>query len=435
MSNEIISVIGVSVAVVLIILLVMRDVPILLTGLIGCLIVAVTGGLNIYDAFIGEYMGMYASYFGSYFLMFFTGALLGKIYEVTGAAESIAILFGRLFGAKWAPLATVLSAGLMCYGGVSLFVVAFAVYPIAAKLYKEADLPRRFIPGALCLGTGSFAINSPGSPQIHNIVPGQILGDGPMGGAVFGFVCSGFILVVGMIWYYAVVNKCVKRGEHWTDPPGSMPQPDRPTDKMPNPWLCFVPLIIVVIALNVLRWPVEVATLIGCLLSLVFFYRYMDASFMNVFGQGTEGALSAITASCAMVGFGGVLTAVPAYDFIIDALLNMPGPPLLSVAVTTTLVSGITASGSSAVSVVTPILGQEVMALGVPAAAIHRVITLASCGMDTMPHAGYVCTTLKVGGQVSHKEGYGMILRMTVIVTSAAALLAVILFTIFPNMP
>ena len=435
MSNEIISVIGVFVAVVLIILMVMRDIPILLTGLIGCLIVAVTGGLNIYDAFIGEYMGMYASYFGSYFLMFFTGAFLGKIYEVTGAAESIAILFGRLFGAKWAPLATVLSAGLMCYGGVSLFVVAFAVYPIAAKLYKEANLPRRFIPGALALGTGSFAINSPGSPQIHNIVPGQILGDGPMGGAVFGFICSGFILVVGMIWYYAVVHKCVKKGEHWTDPPGSMPQPDRPTDKMPNPWLCFVPLIIVVIALNVLKWPVEVATLIGCVLSLVFFYKYMDASFMSVFGQGTEGALSAITASCAMVGFGGVLTAVPAYDFLIDALLNMPGPPLLSVAVTTTLVSGITASGSSAVSIVTPILGQEVMALGVPAAAIHRVITLASCGMDTMPHAGYVCTTLKVGGQVSHKEGYGMIFRMTVIVTSAAALLAVILFTIFPNMP
>ena len=435
MSIEVMSVIGVAVAVVLIIILVMRDVPILLTGLIGCFILAITGGLNLYDAFIGEYMGMYASYFGSYFLLFFTGALLGKIYEMTGAAESIAILFGRLFGAKWAPLATVLSAGLMCYGGVSLFVVAFAVYPIAAKLYKEANLPRRFIPGALCLGTGSFAINSPGSPQIHNIVPGEILGDGPLGGMVFGFICSGFILVVGMIWYYAVVNKAVKQGECWSDPPGSMPKPDRDVEKMPNPWLCFVPLVVVIITLNVLKWKVEVATLCGCVIALILFFKHMEGTFLGAFAQGTEGALSAITASCAMVGFGGVLTAVTAYDFLINALLNMPGPPLLAVAVTTTLVSGITASGSSAVSIVTPILGEQVLALGVPAAAIHRVITLSSCGMDTMPHAGYVCTTLKVGGQVNHKEGYGMIFRMTVIVTSAAALLAVILFTIFPNMP
>ena len=113
---EIISVIGVAIAVVLIIILVMKDVPILLTGLLGVLILALTGGLNLYDAFITSYMGMYASYFGKYFLMFLTGALLGKIYESTGAAESIAVLFGRLFGPKWAPLATVLSAGLMCYG-------------------------------------------------------------------------------------------------------------------------------------------------------------------------------------------------------------------------------------------------------------------------------------------------------------------------------
>lgn len=433
--QEIISVFGVAVAVALIIFLIVRDIPILLAGLLGVFILAITGGLNLYTAFIDKYMGMYASYLGRYFLMFLTGALLGKLYESTGAAESIAVLFGKLFGAKWAPLAAVLSAGLMCYGGVSLFVVAFAVYPIAARLYKDANLPRRFIPGAICLGTGSFAINSPGSPQIHNIVPGEILGDGPMGGAIFGFICSGFILVVGMIWYYAVMNKAIKNGEGWTDVPGNEAVPVRDTSALPNAWLCFVPLIAVVITLNVLKFPVELATLIGCVLTMIFFWRYKDNGLLGLFSSGTESALSAITASCAMVGFGGVLVAVPAYNFLIESLLNMPGPPLLSVFVTTTLISGITASGSSAVSIVTPILGERIVALGVPAAAVHRVITLSSCGMDTMPHAGYVCTTLRVCGQVDHKNGYGMIFRMTVITTSLAALLSVVLFTIFPAMP
>ncbi len=433
--GEIISVIGVAVAIALIIILVMRDVPILLTGLIGVVIMALTGGLGLKEAMLDVYMGGYANYFGRYFLMFLTGALLGKIYESTGAAEAIAALFGRLFGPKWAPLAAVLSAGLMCYGGVSLFVVAFAVYPIAARLYKEANLPRRFIPGAMCLGTGSFAINSPGSPQIHNIVPGDILGDGPLGGAVFGFICSAFILVVGMIWYYAVLNKCVKKGEGWTDPPGQTLKEDRTPDQLPNGWVAFIPLIAVVILLNVVKLRVEVATLAGCVLAVIMFFKFKENKIFDLFAAGTESAIMAITASCAMVGIGAVLTAVPAYNFLIDKLLNMPGPPLLSVWLTTTLVSGITASGSSAVSIVTPILGEQFVAAGIPAGAIHRVITLSSCGMDTMPHAGYVCTTLKVCGGVNHKEGYAMIFRMTVLVTNMAALLAVLLFTLFPNMP
>ncbi len=435
MSPEIISVIGVAIAIILIIFLVMKDVPILLTGLIGVVIMALTGSLGMKEAMLDTYMVGYANYFGRYFLMFLTGALLGKIYESTGAAEAIAVLFGRLFGPKWAPLATVLAAGLMCYGGVSLFVVAFAVYPIAAKLYKEADLPRRFIPGAMCLGTGSFAINSPGSPQIHNIVPGDILGDGPMGGAVFGFICSAFILVVGMIWYYAVMNKCIKNGEGWTDPPGHEVKEDRKPEDLPNGWIAFIPLIVVVIALNVVGLRVEIATLLGCVLAIIMFAKYKEDKVFSIFSSGTESAIAAITASCAMVGIGTVLTAVPAYQFLIDKLLNMPGPPLLSVWLTTTLISGITASGSSAVSIVTPILGEQFVAAGVPASAVHRVITLSSCGMDTSPHAGYVCTTLKVCGGVVHKEGYGMIFRMTVITTNLAALLAVLLFTVFPNMP
>ena len=170
-------------------------------------------------------------------------------------------------------------------------------------------------------------------------------------------------------------------------------------------------------------------------MAILMFWKYKEDKVFSMFSTGAESAIAAITASCAMVGIGAVLTVVPAYQFLLDKLLNMFGPPLLSVWLTTTLVSGITASGSSAVSIVTPILGEQFVAAGVPAAAIHRVITLSSCGMDTSPHAGYVCTTLKVCGGVLHKDGYGMIFRMTVVVTNLAALLAVLLFTIFPNMP
>ena len=52
-----------------------------------------------------------------------------------------------LLGAKRAMLSVVRSAAVLTYGGVSLFVVAFAVYPFAASIFKEADIPKRLIPG------------------------------------------------------------------------------------------------------------------------------------------------------------------------------------------------------------------------------------------------------------------------------------------------
>jgi H+/gluconate symporter-like permease len=42
-------------------------------------------------------------------------------------------------GARARMLAIVLACAVLTYGGVSLFVVAFAVYPIAAELFRAAD--------------------------------------------------------------------------------------------------------------------------------------------------------------------------------------------------------------------------------------------------------------------------------------------------------
>ncbi|GAB3384932.1 hypothetical protein GCM10027514_25310 [Azotobacter armeniacus] len=48
-----------------------------------------------------------------------------------------------------------LTCGILIYGGASLFVVGFAVYPIAA-LFRETDAPKRLIPGAIALGALTF---------------------------------------------------------------------------------------------------------------------------------------------------------------------------------------------------------------------------------------------------------------------------------------
>ncbi len=61
---------------------------------------------------------------------------------------------------------------MLTYGGVSLFVVAFILYPIASTLFREADIPKRLIPGTIALGAFTFTMTAlPGSPEIQNVIP------------------------------------------------------------------------------------------------------------------------------------------------------------------------------------------------------------------------------------------------------------------------
>lgn len=78
----------------------------------------------------------------------------------------------RLIGAERAIIAIVLVCAVLTYGGVSLFVVVFAVYPFAAEMFRQGGIPKRLMPGAIALGAFTFTMTAlPGTPQIQNIIP------------------------------------------------------------------------------------------------------------------------------------------------------------------------------------------------------------------------------------------------------------------------
>ena len=65
-------------------------------------------------------------------------------------------------------LAIVVVCAILTYGGVSLFVVVFAVYPFAAELFRQTNIPKRLIPGTIALGAFTFTMDAlPGTPQIE----------------------------------------------------------------------------------------------------------------------------------------------------------------------------------------------------------------------------------------------------------------------------
>lgn len=61
---------------------------------------------------------------------------------------------------------------------------------------------------------------------------------------------------------------------------------------------------------------------------------------------------------------------------------------------------------------------QAIQAYNIPPEVMHRVISMASGGMDTLPHNGAVITLLAVTG-LTHKQSYRDIFAITLIKTAA----------------
>ena len=179
-----ISAIGLAGALALLIFLTVRGVHILIAAPLCAAIVAATSGIAWLPPLATEgapdyataYMAGFTGFFADWFFMFLLGAIFGEVMGASGAAASVAHWVVEKIGSRHAVLAVVAACAILTYGGVSVFIVAFSVYALAVHLFREADLPRRFIPGALAFGSVTFTMTSAGSPEIQNLIPMQCLG-------------------------------------------------------------------------------------------------------------------------------------------------------------------------------------------------------------------------------------------------------------------
>ena len=120
-------------------------------------------------------------------------------------------------------------------------------------------------------------------------------------------------------------------------------------------------------------------------------------------------------------GFGAVIAALPGFMVIAHALQNIPNP-LVNAAVTVSTLAGVTGSASGGMSIALAAMGEQFItacqAAGIPLEVLHRVVAMASGGMDTLPHNGAVITLLAVTG-LTHREAYRDIFAVTLIKTLA----------------
>lgn len=407
--------------------------------------------------FSGLFMEKMAGFLKLYFPVFLLGAIFGKLIEISGFARAIVASSIALLGAERAMLAIVLVAALLTYGGVSLFVVVFAVYPFAAEIFRRSNIPKRLIPATIALGAFTFTMDAlPGTPQIQNIIPTTFFRTTAWAAPVLGTLGSVFILAFGMAYLDWRRRKAFASGEgygeHHLNEPVAAVDADA---KSVNPLIAVLPLVVVGVASKLLTllipaiygekfeavltpggkaviadvgamtaiWAVEGALLLGILVVVVFAWRAIRVKFAEGSKDAVAGALLAGTNTASEYGFGAVIAALPGFLVISDALKGIPNP-LINEAVTVTTLAGVTGSASGGMSIALGAMADQFIAAanaaGIPLEVLHRVAAMASGGMDTLPHNGAVITLLAVTG-LTHVQAYKDIFAITCIKTLAVA--------------
>ncbi|MBS3938407.1 MAG: GntP family permease [Peptococcaceae bacterium] len=374
---------------------------------LSALIVALTGGLALLPAYTDTYMTGFVNFTRSWFPAFMLGAIFGKIMEETGMAQAVANWFAKTVGAKQALLAVILGCAILTYGGVSLFVVVFAMYPLAIALFREANISRKLIPGAIALGSFTFTMTAlPGTPQIQNLIPMTHFGTTAAAAPVLGIVAALILALGGFFYLKWREAKLTAAGEVFTEPKQGVKEIN--VASLPHPALAFLPLLAVVGTLNLLKWPIVPALISGILLTIALKPSVLN-NVVATFNAGANGSIIAIINTSAAVGFGAVVRAVPAFKQLTDFVMGIEGNPLISPAVAVNILAGATGSASGGLGIALTALGKEWMAIaqatGIDPQVFHRITSLSSGGLDTLPHNGAVLTLLAVTG-LTHKDSY-----------------------------
>jgi len=394
-------------------------------------------------------------------------------------------------GEQRAILAIVLACAVLTYGGVSLFVVAFAVYPIAAALFKQAQVPKRLIPGTIALGAFTFTMTAlPGTPAIQNAIPMPFFGTTPFAAPGLGVIGGLIMLGLGVWWLTHRAALAARAGEGYGNHPedtlvaaaadtmhasaqsmghapvdGGLPAPTAQAARPPSGGdfaLAMAPVVLVIALNNLLAtwvfpaidtsylaesrfggthigavrgiWAVLVA-LAAAIVLIIVLQRKQLTELGKTLESGASGSVMPLLNTASQVGFGAVIASLASFVLVRDMVLGIaPENPLISISIAVNILAGITGSASGGMSIALQTLGDTWLAMGQAAGIapdlLHRVTTIATGGLDSLPHNGAVISLLAICG-LTHRQSYFDIFVVAVVIPLLSLVTVVTLGTLF----
>ncbi len=433
-----IGIIGILISIAALIILVYMKVKPIYCAVIASLIAGLTNGLPFWDI-LGKYFatGM-TNFFATVMFIFILAAIYGRMMGDTGNATAIAYQMIKWFGKDKVVLVVGLSTALLVYGGVSSVVVVFAIYPIGVILLREANISKTILPGIIAYGAITFAMTAlPGSPQLNNIIPSQILGTSPMAAPILGIVAA---LVLGICGYFYLIDQIKKmRKKGIGFDPSTVKQTnlnELKEEDCPPVLHAFLPMVVLmVIYLSLsngwfgLKMPTYNAINTAMIISIVLIFMLNTSRIKlllkSLADSSTEWIMPLINLTV-IIGFGVVVKNTAGFAKFVQFALNIPGPIYLSAAISTDIIAGITGSASGGITIALDSLAKSWLAAGANPEVLHRICSVASGCLDSLPHAGGLFTIFAVCNE-THKSGYKHVFWVSVLIPTLATAVIVVL--------
>lgn len=411
-------------SIVIFVVLTYKRMSPLLVAPIVTVVLALLGGIDPTDTLLQGYMGLAGNYVKSFFFVFMTGALFAQIMGKTGAAESIARGIVKVIGKKWVVLAVVFSTAVLTYGGISLFIIFFVMYPMALSMHKEGNITKLLIPGEIALGAFTFTMTTPGSPQVQNIVPTTYLGTSPTSAFLPGWIAGILMCLLGLLYLMARARSFAKKGIGF-DAIDEL-EKESTEHALPGFVVSILPSVAVIVLLNVIKLNIVWAMTAGIVLSIVLMWKYIPAKdWLQVVNTGAANSTGILLNTAAIVGYAGGVMLLPQFPQIVEAVKNISMNPYFFPAVSTSILSAVCASSSGGLSVTYGALTETFRGLGIPLEVVHRVSSMASGTIDSLPHCPAVINLINVT-KTTHRQVYGDIAVLTILIPTLIVYLVLV---------
>lgn len=401
-------------------------------------VVIICNGMDIWLAISKSYATSFKDFAGNWFLLFALGAIFGKIMDESGAAATISNFIVSKLGKKRIVLIVLITTAILAYGGISVFVIMFTMYPICMALFKEVDIPRKLFPAmSICMAGTTCMTFLPGAPSVPNLVPTEAIGTTIYAAPVIGIAGGILVFVLDYIFFTQMIKRCAAKGEHFTaaaDETVFDLSNDEQMAKLPPVWKAFAPIVVLIVSAFILmqflspsNYAVVTAMALACVVGIALMHDKFSAK--ESVGAGFSNGFNSLVVTSAIMGFGGVVTASPTFAKITEWILGLEMNPILLACVGINVICAITGSASGGITIFWNTLSDYMLSTGINTQILHRITCIACSGLDAMPYSSGIVLANEVG-KTELKDSYIFMFVSNAVIPLIGLVFAIILYNL-----
>ncbi|RID83636.1 GntP family permease [Peribacillus asahii] len=434
---DMLGIFGILLGILTIILFIVKKFNIIVAAPIATIVVLLFNDINILETVFGKensYMAALAGFVASNFAIFLLGSILAKYMDKSGATISIANKVLSVVGTKNpynALVALFIISALLTYGGINVFVIIFALIPMARPIFRELNISWKLVAIPVFGGTSTFTMTMlPGAPSLHNVVPSTALGTTLTAAPMIGIVTSIAAIVFILVFMKLSLSKSLRKNETFNVNEKDESSSTTSERELPSFIISLLPIIVllgIILLFSFVSNIIIVALIVAILLSAILF-RKQIAKQKEVLNQGATESVSSTITTGSTIAFGSIATGVPAFKGVFQLIQSIPGPPVLSLMIGTGIISGITASAVGAIGIAVANFAPYYLELGLDPETVHRAIAVGSGALAIVPYSGFLIIFNNLAG-LTMKDTFKNAF-ISISVTSWVAMAVIVIMTI-----